>query len=279
MKVITIATKINKHLKRLIKSADHFGIPLQVLGKDMSYRDHNDKTIILLNYLKEVKDSEAILYLDGYDCIFLRDLNYIEEQFESFHHPFVISTEQNFNCDSSFPLKFFYYLKYPKGKSPYRFLNAGSWIAKADYATMVLEKVLAEKGNDQDLLNKFFALNHGSLALDYDHRIFTCSAGRTGLESEDYVLENGLVKNRVTKSFPAVFHAAGENFIGLSKVIKLVSYLDDEIYEERSLNKKYTNSKFINTLNARILPNNFLFHLLLKVGLFFIVGLILFLSI
>ncbi len=277
MKVITIATEINKHVNRLIKSANHFGIEVHILGRDTTYRDHNDKSIIVLEYLRSIDNSETVLYVDGYDCIFLRDLTYIQEQFSSFNHPFVISTEQNFNCDSALPNKLFYYFKYPKGKKPYRFLNAGGWIARADYAITILEKVLAKSGNDQDLLNKYFSTNHTALALDYDHRIFSCTAGRTGLESQDYVLDNGMVKNRLTGTNPAIFHAAGENFIGLSKIIKLVPYLKNEVYNEKSLNKKYAYSKFVNTLTARMLPDNFLFHLLLKISLYFVAGLMLFL--
>ncbi len=273
MKVVTIATESNKHLERLFNSAKHFDIPVIVLGKGKVYRNHNDKTAFLLEFLDDIDSSETVLYVDGFDCVFLRDLEYIERQFKTFNHPFVISTEQNFNCGSSLLQKLFYYFKYPAGKKPYRFLNAGSWIAKADYARSILEKVLVENGDDQDLLNKYLALNHDSLSLDYRHEIFTCTAGRSGLETQDYEIEDGMIKNQITDSYPAIFHAAGKNFIGLSEIIKFLPYLKNELVDDPLVRKNYAYSKITNYLTAKTTKDNFLFHLLIKLFLF-VVGIL-----
>lgn len=267
MKVITIATEINQHLERLLQSATHFNISLEILGKDRIYRDHNDKTIILLEYLNSIQSSETVLYLDGYDCIFLKDLTYITETFKKFNHPFVISTEQNFNCDSPFPQKLSLYLKYPKGSRPYRFLNAGGWIANAGYAIEILQKILAKEGNDQSLMNRYMAENHNALCLDYNQEIFTCTAGRTGLEMKDYRLKYGRIQNTITGAFPAIFHAAGKNFIGLSKIIAQLPYLKNEVIEDKSIINNYDYSKFMNKINAWVFPDNFLFHSTLKVAI------------
>jgi len=264
MRVITIATHSNHHLERLLSSARKFGIEVELLGQGMNYVTHNDKTRILLDYLGKLDEDEIILYTDGYDSVFLADLAYIEDEFKKMDHPFVMGTEQNFNCDAPFLEKFSYYLKYPKGERPYRFLNAGGWIGRAGYAKDILALVEKDGECDQDMLNRYLTTNREKIKLDYGNRIFSCMAGRTGMEDKDYLVEDeGKVKNTITKSYPAILHAAGKNFFGLYKVIGKLPYIPKETFDDAEI-EIYNKSKFWNTLTARTTADNFLFHILVQ---------------
>lgn len=264
IKVITIATHSNHHLERLLASAKEFGIDVELLGEGMNYVTHNDKTRILLDYLGDLDEDQIILYTDGYDSVFLSDLDYVEKEYLKMDHPFVMGTEQNFNCDAPFFAKMSYYLKYPKGSKPYRFLNAGGWIGRAGYVNDILKLVEKDGECDQDMLNRYLTTNRDRIKLDYENRIFSCMAGRTGMEERDYIIEeDGKVRNSITKSYPAILHAAGKNFFGMYKVIGKLPYIPEESFNEAEI-KQYKKSRFWNVLTAQTIKDNYLFHLLVQ---------------
>ncbi|WP_422359124.1 glycosyltransferase domain-containing protein [Reichenbachiella sp.] len=264
MKVVTIATDHNHHLERLLVSARHFGIDIIQLGQGRKYQSHNDKTRWLLEYFEGLDDDEIVLYTDGYDSVFLSDLDYIEKEFLKMNHPFVMGTEQNFNCDASPLKKLDFYLTYPKGKKPYRFLNAGGYIGRVGYVRDMLKRVEKDGENDQDMLNQYYSKNHGTIQLDHDQKIFSCIAGRSGMEDKDYLLDSeGRVKNTITGSNPAILHAAGKNFYGMYKVIRQLGFFPKETFSEDEV-KQYKKSRFWNGLTAYTTQDNYLFHFLLK---------------
>lgn len=266
MQVITIATERNRHLERLLASARQFGIEVKILGEGKQYHNHNHKTEILLDYLSSIPAEEIVMYVDGYDCIFLRDLDYVQDTFEKYGHPLVMSTEQNFNCDAPLFKKLRYYLAYSKGTKPYRFINAGNWIGRAGYTRSILSQVIEDGGNDQSVLNIFFSKHPEAIRLDYNHELFTCTAGRMGLEKKDYTLVDGRLRNNLTGSFPAVFHAAGKNFYGLAIIVSMLPFMAPEEAVSEEAAKSYRKYRRWNQATALLLPDNFLFHLLLRVG-------------
>lgn len=265
MKVITISTSGEDKIKRLLQSAASFNITIEIIGDKKRYESHNDKTLILLDFLGTQNPDETILYIDGYDCIFLRGLDYIKAEYEKFDHPFVMSTEQNFNCDFPLRQKLKFYSKLRNAPGPYKFLNAGCWIGKAGYVKNILQQI----GNgveDQTMLNKYLSNNRDKIALDHDHSIFTCTGGRAGLEERDYSNIDNLLRNNIKMTLPAVFHAPGRNFPGLNKILSMLKLKYERQTETKEMQKSYAYSKWMNHLNATILPDNFLFHLILKTG-------------
>lgn len=276
MKVITIATHHNHHLERLLVSAKKFDIEILQLGKGREYKSHNDKTRWLLEYFEGLDDDEIVLYTDGYDSVFLSDLKYIEEEFLKMDHPFVMGTEQNFNCDAPALSKLGFYLSYPKGKKPYRFLNAGGYIGRVGYVKDMLKRVEKDGENDQDMLNQYYAKNHGTIKLDHDQKIFSCIAGRSGMEDDDYELTNGKIRNKITGSCPGILHAAGKNFYGLYKVTSQLEFFPEESFSTEEI-KQYKKSQFWNKLTAYTTRDNYLFHFLLKSIVVVLMAIILFL--
>jgi len=266
MRVVTIATHHNHHLERLLISAKKFNINLELLGQGVEYVSHNDKTKILLQYLEDLDENEIVLYTDGYDSVFLSGLEYMEKEYIKMNHPFVMGSEQNFNCDAPALAKLRFYLNYPKGKKPYRFLNAGGWIGRSGYVKKMLKLVQKEGENDQNMLNQYITKNHGSIKLDHDQKIFSCMAGRSGMEDRDYRLDdNGKIQNTLTGSYPGILHAAGKNFYGLYKVTSQLKFFPKESFSEEEI-KQYGKSRFWNRLTAYTTRDNYLFHFSLKLG-------------
>jgi hypothetical protein len=264
MKFITVATNSSPHLERLLRSCRHYEIPLEVLGSGRPYPHHGIKSQYILEYLPTLPDDEIVLFVDGYDVVFLTGADEIEEKFRAFEHPFVISTEQNCNVDGGLRVRFSTWLKFPKGKKPYRFINTGSYVGRAGYLRTLLESLrIQPTDSDQTIMNRHFVANPDMVRLDYDHQVFTCTAGRTGLELEDYRVENGRLRNVVTGSLPCILHCPGKNYLGLERLVERLPIAGPPYEPSAEERRNYRKSQFVNRVNARLLPDNFLFHLIL----------------
>ena len=67
---------------------------------------------------------------------------------------------------------------YPQSPTPYRYLNSGTWIGKADKAADMLLEVMKEAGgsfanaNDQKLVADFYIAGRFGIKLDFYNKIF-----------------------------------------------------------------------------------------------------------
>lgn len=272
MKFITVDTAASPKLERLKRSCRHHGIPLEVIGEGRPYPGHGAKIEYVIEYLSVQDPDEIVMYVDGYDVVFLAGAEEIERKFRAFGHPFVFSTEQNCNVNGGLFARFPVWFRYPKGKGPYRFINAGTFVGKAGYMRDLLRRIDAtQAASDQTVINRYYVKHQSEFALDYEQEIFTCTAGRTGLEEEDYRVEGGRLRNLVTNSLPCILHCPGKNFIGLEKIVSKLPIAGSPYRASETEARKYRKSRRMNRINARILPDNFLFHLIVD-GLLVLLG-------
>ncbi len=276
MRFVTVSTYKSKGFEIFQTSAKYHGIEFDVLGMGKDYVNHTQKSAWLVEYLSGLEKDEVVFFSDSHDAIMLSGEEKIKEKLRNFDHPFIISTEQNLKLEGNRFSKFRTYLALKKGKKPYQFLNSGGWVGKAGYIKEVLEKTLALDVSEQSSLNILFSKNPDLVKLDNTHEIFTCTAGRRGLEEEDYTTEGDRVKNNITNTYPAVIHFPGKNFTGANRITKKLSFLGNHTYDE-SKTSRYSWDKFKNKLTDRTLQDNYLFHFIihgLLVLLFLIVLLI-----
>lgn len=268
MRFITIDSQASPKTERLLRSCRRHGIPIDVLGVGRPYPNNGIKVRYILEYLDAVDDAETVMYVDGYDVVFLAGCEEIEAKFKAFDHPFVIATEQNCNVDGGLWVRLPVWLRYPKGRRPYRFINAGSYLGRAGYMRELLPRLqIRESDREQSFFNRFYVDHPEAMALDYAHQIFTCTAGRTGLEEDDYRVEGERLRNTITGSLPSVLHCPGKNYIGLEKLIAPLPIAAGAYRPSEAERKTYRRRRFINRLNARVYPDNFLFHLALDSAL------------
>jgi len=262
MKFVTVDTNASPKTERLLRSCRWHGIPIDVIGGGRPYPYHGAKIQYLLEYLEAVSDDEAVMFVDGYDVVFLSGPEEIDAKFEAFGHPFVVSAEQNCNVDGGLRVRLATWLDYPKGLKPYRFINTGTFVGRAGYMRALLQALDVQPTDcEQTLMNRYFTRHRDAIALDYRQQIFTCTAGRTGLEEEDYEFAGGRLRNRITGSLPCVLHCPGKNYIGLEKLIAPLPIAGGAYQADAAERRRYRTSRFINRLNARIYPDNFAFHL------------------
>ncbi len=264
MKFITVDTAASPKLERLLRSCQFFAIPMEVIGVGRPYPYHGVKIQYIVEYLAAQDPDETVMFVDGYDVVFLTGSEEIERKFKSLGHQALFSTEQNCNVDGGLRTRFPTWYRYPKGKKPYRFINTGSFVGKAGYLRELFSRLQVQPSDcEQTILNRYFTEHSTEFALDYDQEIFTCTAGRTGLEEEDYRIESGRIRNTITDSLPCILHCPGKNYIGLEKLVSKLPFAGAPYQPTPEEERKYRKSQFMNRITARLLPDNFLFHLIL----------------
>lgn len=264
MEFVTVATHSTPDFEIFKKSAEQHGISFDILGWGQEYTSHMCKSIWLIEYLEQLDEEEVVLYSDGYDALFLAGEKEILEKFHKLGHPVIYSAEQNLNMDGGFLHKLRTYMKLRKGRKPYQFLNAGQWIGEAGAVLEIIKETvksgeLGGKDLDQELLIEYMVMNPEAIKLDSKNLIFSCTAGRTGLEKKDYSIKNDRIFNSVTGTEPCSVHFAAKNFVGANWMIDQISYLKAYTFESET--PQYTWYSFKNRIIDLTCRDNFLYEL------------------
>ncbi len=232
MKFITVASKDHPGLTNLKKSANHFGIDLEVLGYGQPYHGNGTKIHHLVQYLSSVDPEDIVLFTDAYDSIFVRDPSDLTVVFKEFEKPVVFSCEDNYyfriQAIQNLILNPYYKWKYPKSESKfrkYRYLNSGGYIGYAGKLLQVFTESSVNKmmRSDQVNLHRYFVDRPGKIHLDYDHEIFT-NFGKFA-QAERFTVESNVLTNNVTGSKPYVFHFPGPTHRGMNEFIPQFSFM------------------------------------------------------
>lgn len=265
LEVITISTHDTTNFELFKLSADKLGIDATRIGYGKKYTGHHLKSLWLMEFLKEQPYHKLMLYTDSMDAFFLGGIDEILHKYAQFNAPLVLSAEQNLNIRPT--STFDKYRRYRRLKSnrskPYRFLNAGGWIGEAGEMLRILENIGAF-GNidDQEAMNLYYSDHPSELTIDSNHEIFSCTAGRTGLEKLDYRVENDRVINVITGSKPAIMHFAANNFTGGNKILSQLSMFGELRYPAKPPNRW---NHFKNRLTSIFKTDNYFFHLVAPV--------------
>ncbi|MEQ8524383.1 glycosyltransferase domain-containing protein [Gracilimonas sp.] len=265
MKFVTVATHSTPDFEIFQKSASQHKISFDILGWGKEYTSHKCKSIWLIEYLDNLPDDEIVLYTDAYDALMLCPKEEIIEKYDQLGHSVIYSAEQNINIDGTFLEKVAIYLRVRNREKPYRFLNAGQWIGRAGTVRNIIKETLSsdkfdsKNNNDQSLLIEYMSYFPDVIKLDTKNIIFSCTAGRTGLEKDDYSIKNDRIFNSITKTTPCSIHFAAKNFEGANWIISQISYLKGSSFTSKT--PKYNWYKFKNRLIDLTCQDNFLFHL------------------
>ena len=107
--MLTYATKETNHLKRLVRSFEDKGIPIQVLGLGEKWKGYGQKVIGLKQEMENYKNNPNKLVLFTDDDVlltFAAEKNDIVQKFKSFNARVVFSAEANCWPDSSLSSKY-----------------------------------------------------------------------------------------------------------------------------------------------------------------------------
>jgi hypothetical protein len=126
------------------------GIKLEKLGFGKKYVGHFMKDLEMLEFLKDKKEDDIVIFVDGFDSLILGDKEEIIEKFQKSGKKLLLSVE---NVRSSFLLHSYNFQKV-LGK----FVNTGLYIGYAGYMRQFLEKMYSQdynKKSNQKTWSKF----------------------------------------------------------------------------------------------------------------------------
>ena len=79
--IVTVVTKSNYYFPYLVESCKKNGKELTILGYNKEWQGFTWKFKLMINYLKKLKSTDIVCFIDGYDVICTRDLNELKNVF------------------------------------------------------------------------------------------------------------------------------------------------------------------------------------------------------
>lgn len=221
--VLTVATEENHGLERFLRSAEVYGIDIEVLGQgnkwnggDMNFPGGGQKINLLKEKLSELAKLEnskekIILFTDSYDVMFLSDLETIVKKFKSFEDTKVLfSAEQYCWPDAKLATQ------YPKSEVPNPYLNSGGFIGYLpEVSEIVNYKTVNDKDDDQLYYTKIYLDQQmretHKISLDHNSALFQ---NLNGALSDVQLMANTTeefpyLENVITKERPLIVHGNG----------------------------------------------------------------------
>ena len=88
---VTYATHSHGTFDELINNK--FDIPVHVLGWNTQWNGFNDKFIGVYNYIKTLPDNAIVLFVDGFDSVFNKNIDVIEKRFLEMNSKVIFSLD------------------------------------------------------------------------------------------------------------------------------------------------------------------------------------------
>ena len=207
---------------RAVESAIRNEFDLVILGWGVKWRGLSQKLEAAQRYAAALDKTDTLLFTDAFDVLFTEKPEIIQREYAKLGADIVFSAEcgcwphvienRGRACFES----------YPKSPTPYRYLNSGTWIGRADKAADMLLEVMKEAGgtfanaNDQKLVADFYIAGRFGIKLDFYNKIFQSMhmtldppLPQCDPTKDVQLTENGRFMNQLTKSRPAILHFNG----------------------------------------------------------------------
>jgi len=192
--VATVATHSERYLPVLDKMLEDKGIKLQKLGMGKKYTGHFMKDLEMIEFLKDKKEDDIVIFVDGFDSLVFGTKEEIEKKFQETGKKMILSVE---NIRSSFLLHSYNFQKV-MGK----FINTGLYIGYAGYMKKFLDTMYStdyDKNSNQKTWSKFMnskKFDFEDFSLDMDssfflNHSFTCN-NKFKLEDKRIKLDTGV---------------------------------------------------------------------------------------
>jgi len=218
--VIAYATEKQAYFNLFMESCRRFGIEPKILGWGEKWEGSCKKLVSIFEYIRKLPKDALVLSVDPFDVIFFTGLEEIESKFRKLETPFLcgalkLSSLNAKVYDYEFNRTTIPVLENPGG---YNFLNAGTWISTAGYASSLLSK-LAEYGQlracdmDQEIFTALYLTDRKVMDIDwkcelFQNILFTNFITRSP-DLRDIRFSSNRIINKVTGSKPSLLHASG----------------------------------------------------------------------
>ncbi len=228
--VVTVATQPEDptgwgHLDVLVDSCRACDLKLHVLGGGVEWKGSAMRLLLFADFLAGVPDDAVYAFVDAYDVVLLPNAIELASRFRAFEAPLVFSAEVGCWPFSELAVRYppapvlqpscrppreAFVRPPPPVTTPYRFINAGSYIGYAGAIRKLLHE-LAPRGDedDQGLFTRYYLDQPGTITLDHEASLFQ---SLHLVPVNDLVFEDGetlTLRNRWLGSRPCLLHGNG----------------------------------------------------------------------
>lgn len=171
--LVTVATHSERYLPVLDQQAKDKGVNLIKLGFGKKYEGHFMKDKEMIGFLKTVDEDDLVVFVDGFDTLFLGDMQEVREKFDSYGGDLLLSVE---NIGT---LSFIHSSVFERVDGKY--INTGLYMGKAGFLLKFLEDIYSrdtwnKKSNQVNwctYLNKLHREGKfDGIKLDYNSDVF-----------------------------------------------------------------------------------------------------------
>jgi len=240
--IVTVATDSDYYFPYLVESCKRNGKELTVLGYSEKWEGFTWKFKLMIDYLENLKQTDIVCFVDGYDVICARNLNELIDEF--------IKIKNETNCkiivgyDKINKNNIFYYISKLYGLIQYSTckgipLNSGTYIGYVSDVLYILKKTYMLNPNysadDQTLLTKY-CNSSNDIYIDVDNTIFLALVSPYYDIDELVISENCVVYNNKK---PFFLHGPGQTY--LDNTIRLLGYNLNNNDIKKKMQKKLIN--------------------------------------
>ena len=202
----TVATDVSK-AKKLIHSVNNVGWYLNNLGEGVKWeggtmkgKGGGHKINLVKEYIKDKKDSDVLIFLDGYDTFISDNIDEILYRYNEWNTEILFSSERFCWPDELIAPK----LKELNSNqdTPYQYLNSGMYIGRIGRLKELFAEEIKNDDDDQLYVQKQYLKNPKGIELDVEHYVWMTYESAT-------TLKNGQLYNPLTRCFGCAYHGNG----------------------------------------------------------------------
>jgi len=217
--IITVATESKYYFPYLVESCKKNNMELTVLGFGEKWKGFNWKFKLMRTYLSTLPLNDIACFIDGYDVICTRDLQFMTSAFNELKNKYNCKIITGYHCNINPFFRKVEHLFFSNS------INSGTYIGTVgDTIEMlnILDRI--DSGNnadDQAILNKYYNMNKNIIYIDKKNELFSTLHSYKRFELDKYynIIDNKVfLKN--TSIQPFFIHAPNANYLD-NIIIKL----------------------------------------------------------
>ena len=199
--VCTVATDEEKAYKlKSIPNLINLGEGVVWEGGDMKSQGGGQKINLVKEYIKDKKDSDVLLFLDGYDTFLFDSISEISYRYLEFNSEIVMSSERI--CWPVELLSENLKALNEDQSTPYQYLNSGMYIGRIGRLRELFAKDIQNSDDDQLYVQSQYIQNPEGIVMDVEQYIF--------MTSEHSVFQRGKqLYNPFTRCYGCAYHGNG----------------------------------------------------------------------
>ena len=199
--VCTVATDEKKAYKlKSIPNLINLGEGVVWEGGDMKSQGGGQKINLVKEYIKDKKDSDVLLFLDGYDTFLFDSISEISYRYLEFNSEIVMSSERI--CWPVELLSENLKALNEDQSTPYQYLNSGMYIGRIGRLRELFNAPIKNSDDDQLYVQSQYIQNPEGIVMDVEQYIF--------MTSEHSVFQRGKqLYNPFTRCYGCAYHGNG----------------------------------------------------------------------